>query len=372
MIAKGTEQLPQQVTLSMPDGWTSASGMHADQNQQRYHANDLEQLVDSPIMAGDLQIRRFDVAGVPHALVYNRGAVPVDDARVVADLKAFTTQTRAFWHADVWEKYVFLIAFRDAGGGLEHAYSTLMNVNPERFATPAGYKAFVSLAAHEYQHAFNVKRLRPAELGPFDFETTPSVSTLWISEGLTSYYSNLMLRRSGLLDDADYLASLSRQISSLQNAPGRLKQSLTQSSLGVWSNSMSGIGVSNDTVSYYTKGEVAGFLLDAHLRELSDGKKSLDDVMRLAYARYSGLQGFQPTQFAAVAAEVAGRSLDGWFGDVVNTPGELDYTSALDWYGLSLQHQPAEKGETWTLSKAADVTTAQQQHLQHWLSAKAP
>lgn len=362
ITVQGDEHLPQTVTLDLPKGWKSATGLK--KTGGRFAAADYEELVDSPILAGDLEILAFTSKGTPHQIAYNRGAVAVDKARVVSDLKTMVDETRGFWGEKPWRGYAFLLAFRTkTGGGLEHRHSTFVNVNPERFATPAGYDAFVALLAHEYQHAFNVKRLRPAELGPFDYETPPSVSTLWISEGLTSYYSNLMLRRSGLVDDAGYLAGLSRQITALQNAPGRLKQSLEQSSLGVWSNSLSGVGASDATVSYYIKGEVAGFLLDAHIRKVSGGKASLDDVMRAAYARYSGKTGFRPEDFTAIAERASGVPLKAWFAEVVGAPGEVDYAEALAWYGLALT-----RGEDkYVLSIAPDADPSQIARRRAWL-----
>ena len=370
ITVKGGEQLAQEVALDLPKGWVSATGLKKVWSAAgpRFTAGSYEELVDSPIMAGDLEILDFTSKGTPHQIAYNRGAVAVDKARVASDLKRMVDETRDFWDAKPWRQYAFLIAFRDkTGGGLEHSHSTFVNVNPERFATPPGYDAFVALLAHEYQHSFNVKRLRPVELGPFNYETPPTVSTLWISEGLTSYYSNLMLRRSGLIDDDHYLSMLSKQITALQNSPGRLKQSLEQSSMGVWSNSLSGIGASDATVSYYVKGEVAGFLLDAHIRKLTGGKASLDDVMRQAYAKYSGKTGFRPEQFTAVAEGVAGQPLTDWFASVIGAPGEVDYADALDLYGLDLTRSEAKDGPKFVLSGAANADQNQIVRRRSWL-----
>lgn len=371
IAAKGREALPQAVTLEVPSGWRSATGLRPGKAAGLFLADDYEELVDSPIMLGDLEILEFESAGTPHVVAYNRGAVEVDGGKVIADLKAMTDATRAFWGEKPWRRYAFLLAFRKAGGGLEHRHSTFVNVDPVRFATPAGYGAFVSLLAHEYQHAFNVKRLRPLELGPFDYEATPSVTTLWVSEGLTSYYSNLMLRHSGLINVPTYLGKLSRQITDLQNSPGRLKQSIEQSSMGVWSNSLSGVGASDDTVSYYIKGEVAGFLLDAHLRRVTDGRKSLDDAIRLAYQRYSGKSGFRPQEFSAVVEEVAGRPLSDWFHAVIGTASELDYAEALDWYGLRLERAPGGERVQWTLSVSDTASATQKARLAAWLGNDA-
>ncbi len=373
ITVRGGEQLAQEVALDLPKGWVSATGLKkvGSAALPRFTAGSYEELVDSPIMAGDLEILDFTSKGTRHQIAYNRSAVAVDKARVASDLKRMVDETRGFWNAKPWRQYAFLIAFRTkTGGGLEHGHSTFVNVNPERFATAPGYDAFVALLAHEYQHAFNVKRLRPVELGPFDYETVPTVSTLWISEGLTSYYSNLMLRRSGLIDDDRYLGMMSKQITALQNAPGRLRQSLEQSSMGVWSNSLSGVGASDATVSYYIKGEVAGFLLDAHIRQLSGGKASLDDVMRKAYGQYSGKVGFRPEEFTEVAESVAGHPLTDWFASVVGSPVEVDYAEALDLYGLELARSEAKDGASFVLSIAADADQRQAAQRQNWLGSR--
>mgnify|MGYP003937796877 CR=1 FL=1 len=370
VTAKGVESLEQRVRLSVPEGWNVATGLKSSEASNHFVAADYEELVDSPILAGDLEILEFESTGTPHVIAYNRGAVEVDNARVVQDLKTMVDATRAFWAEKPWRKYAFLIAFREAGGGLEHRHSTFVNVNPERFATPRGYDAFVSLMAHEYQHAFNVKRLRPFELGPFDYENPPAVSSLWISEGLTSYYSNLMLRRSGLIGVEEYLEVLSRQITALQNSPGRLKQSLEQSSLGVWSNSLSGVNASDDTVSYYIKGEVAGFLLDAHIRHATNGEKSLDDAMRAAYARYSGPTGFRPEEFAAVLEGVVGKPMADWFATVVGSATELDYAEALGWFGLELTQREDGDKTKWSVSASNDADEAQRRRFAEWLGVE--
>ena len=156
--------------------------------------------------------------------------------------------------------------------------------------------------SHEYFHAFNVKRLRPVELGPFDYEHPPTTSSLWIAEGLTTYFGDLIVVRSGLGTTQDFLKAMSSDIEQLQNSPGRLVQSLEQSSLDVWSSGTSGVGRNRDkTVNYYVKGPIVGFLLDARIQHATEGKKSLDDVMRQAYKRYGGERGFTADEFRMTA-----------------------------------------------------------------------
>jgi predicted metalloprotease with PDZ domain len=249
----------------------------------------------------------------------------------------------------------------------------MVTANPERVAKPEGYRALVGLITHEYFHAFNAKRLRPVELGPFDFESPPRVTSLWFPEGVTSYYTDLMLRRAGLRTPEDLLSSLSRQIGRLQASPGRLKQTVEQSSAEVWTNSLSGINARPDTVSYYVKGQVIAFLLDARIRRASGGARSLDDLMRLAYRRHGGDRGFTGDELRRAAEEVAGADLEGWFQRALASTEELDYAEALDWFGLRFAGGSGGDGEaTWRLEARPDATETQKSRLREWLRSDSP
>ena len=171
------------------------------------------------------------------------------------------------------------------------------------------------------------------------------------------------LARAGLSTSEQFLADMSAQIADLQSEPGRLKQTVEQSSLDVWNNSMSGINADSSTVSYYTKGTVLGFLLDARVRHASGGKRSLDDVMRTAYQRYGGARGFTPEQFQAVASEVAGSDLSEWFRRALASTEELDYGEMQEWFGLRFGDSAAAGRARWGLTVRADATEAQRAHL---------
>src|SRR5206468_11508253 len=232
--------------------------------------------------------------------------------RAADDLARLAREDRQLWGVLPFSRYVVFNVFRKGGGGLEHRNSALLTADASA-ATKDGYHDWLAFVSHEYFHAYNVKRLRPVELGPFDFEKPAHTSSLWIAEGITDYYAILTLVRAGLIDEDEFLSRLSWQIGELQTAPGRLKQTLEQSSEQVWANSTSGVNENPNTVSYYVKGCVAGFLLDTHIRHVTAGAKSLDDVMRLAYQRYSGARGFTADEFRGVASEVAGVELRPWF-----------------------------------------------------------
>lgn len=357
----GDGKRPQEVHLEPPDTWPQvATGLSPapDGDPHHFRAEDYDALLDAPIVAGKLAIHEFVVDGVPHLLV-DAGAPEQWNGEVVArHLRRIVQQAVAVWGEIPYPKYVFLNVFRQGGGGLEHGNSTLLTTNGGRVTTGAGYDSWLSFAAHEYVHAFNVKRLRPVELGPFDYEAPPHTPSLWLSEGVTSYMADLAVTRAGLVGVDGFLASSSGAIRELQGSPGRLLQTLEQSSLEVWTNSNSGVGAAASTVSYYVKGQVVGFLLDARVRAATGGRRSLDDVMRLAYRRYGGARGFSPEEFRAVAEEVAGVDLEAWLRRAVAGTEELDYSEALAWFGLRF----AGDG-SWNLEVRDDARSDQAVHL---------
>ena len=350
-------RLPHEVQLELPPAWkTSISGLAEGSQPNRYLAPDYDTLVDSPILAGNPAVYRFDIDGIPHYLV-NEGEDGVwDGARSVADLEKVVRQYRAMWGSLPYKKYVFLNMITEAGGGLEHKNSACLMTSRWATGTRRTYINWLSLASHEYFHAWNIKRLRPVELGPFDYENENPTRSLWVSEGFTDYYGLLMVHRAGLSTRLEYLGngtdaapdSLSTVVNTLQTTPGRLVQSAEQASYDAWiklyrpdENSR------NTTISYYTKGAVVGWLLDASIRHATNGAKTLDDLMRLTFSRYSGDRGFSPDEFKAAADEVAGTSLREFFHRAVESTGELDYTEALGWFGLRFRQPPAGVKKAW-------------------------
>lgn len=325
------------VTLTLPDYWArSISGLASDPDRpEAYVAADYDTLVDSPIVAGNPSVYRFEVGGKPHYLA-NVGEGGIWDGEQSAEevRKIVEVQTE-FWGEIPYSKYVFLNVIAEAGGGLEHRNSTLMLTSRWNSRVADRRRRWLGLVSHEFFHTWNVKRLRPVELGPFDYEREVLTPSLWIVEGFTSYYDDLSLVRAGLMTEKQYLEVLSQTIGRVEKTAGRRIRSLALASKDAWirhyrpdENSR------NTTISYYSKGALVGLLLDAEVRRATSDERSLDDVMRLAYARYSGEQGYTPEQFYACASEVAGRDLSRWFGETVESTRELDYGPLLAHYGL--------------------------------------
>jgi predicted metalloprotease with PDZ domain len=370
-----SEHRPHEVRLELPSDWKRAvTSLDAapDGIANHFRARDFDTLVDSPIVAGDITVTEFEVAGSKHIIADVGEVGGWESRRAAQDLEKLVRETHRFWGFLPFERYVFLNVFRRGGGGLEHKNSTLLTSSSARSTTPS--LSWLSFVSHEYFHAFNVKRLRPSELERLDYENPPHTSSLWISEGLTTYFGELIVARARLASADDYLSQLSSHIRQLQNSPGRLVQTLEQSSLDVWSSGTSGVGRDNTkTVSYYVKGPVIGLLLDARIRRVTGGKKSLDDVIRLAYERYSEERGFTPDDFRRTAEEVAGVDLSDWFHTALASTEELDYAELLDWFGLQFSRSAdPETAKTWKLEQDPNASEEQLNHLHHWLQADHP
>jgi predicted metalloprotease with PDZ domain len=326
-----------EVRLDLPSNWkTSAAGLE-EIGPHHYAAPDFDTLVDSPIVAGNPAVYRFDVDDIPHFLVNVNEEGIWDGPRSAADTATIVGRYREMWGSLPYRKYVILNLLTETGGGLEHANSVVIMASRWSTSTRRAYLGWLGLLSHEFLHVWNVKRLRPAELGPFDYENENHTRGLWIAEGFTVYYDALTVHRAGLSSRDEYLGEngLSGLINALQTTPGRLVSSVEQASFDAWIKLYRpDENTPNSTISYYTKGGVIGWLLDARIRKSTDGAKSLDDLMRLAFERFSGARGFTQEQFRATAEEVAGVPLDDFFRKTVESTEELDYTEALDWFGL--------------------------------------
>jgi len=364
---------PAQVRLELPATWTgSMTSLDLVKNgtPNHYSAPDYDVLADSPILAGvDLSSTEFTVGGIKHYWVW-LGKAEWAGPTVASAMTPLLEEHIRFWGSLPFKKYAFLNIVSGGGGGsgVEHLNSVaIVGSGREPVEQAARFRnaAFIS---HEYFHAMNVKRLRPVELGPFDYEHSPVTTGLWVAEGLTSYFGDLLAARSGLGSREDYLALTSKHISDLQvRQPGRLVQTLEQSSSQMFERLPA-----DKKVDYYVKGPVVGLVLDAHIRKVTNGRKSMDDVMRLEYKRWSGARGYTAADFAETASDAAGFDLKPLMRKLVATTEEVEYTEMLEWFGLRFKVPdpalPPDPARVWTLEVRPDATTAQKEHLTAFLA----
>ncbi len=345
---------PHEVAIDLANGWTQAmTGLEEIPGiVHQFYAQDFDTLVDSPILLGNPTVHSFIVDGKPHYLV-NEGEVDLfDGAKAARDLELLVQEHFQLWGFLPYEKYLFLNVITESRGGLEHKNSSVLMTSRWATRTRKSYLAWLELASHEIFHAWNVKRLRPVELGPFDYEREVFTKSLWVAEGFTSYYDALLVRRAGLSTREEYLQTLSNQIEALQTTPGRLIQSVEMASQDAWikyyrpdENS------SNTSISYYIKGAVIAFVLDAKIRLATKGNRSLDDVLRAAYEQYADGSGYSPREFQTVVEQVASLDLSAFWNSVVEGISEIKYDEAHETFGLQFQPvpelSPEAPGKSW-------------------------
>ena len=333
---------PHQIELKMPKNWqrSATALLPSSDKANTYEANNYDEVVDSPIVAGNLRFYPFQVDGTPHFLVNVGEQGNWDGDQAAKDLAKLVKAHQEIWGITPYTQYHFLNVIGAGGGGLEHDNSCLMMTGRWTYREKSRYKRWLSLASHEFFHTWNVRRLRPKPLVKYDYENEVYTKSLWIAEGITSYYENLALARAGLLSTRDFISGLSQDIQTVQSTPGRKKQSLSESSYDTWikfyrpdENS------SNTRISYYSKGAVVAFLLDAKIRSLTDGQQSLDDVLRIMYQRYRE-SGYLPSDFRAVASEVAGSDLTSFFASNVDQTDDLNFDEALNYFGMNFSGRP--------------------------------
>ena len=352
---------PHDVRVVLPEGWGDVAVALppipevTDLDGNSFRAADFDTLVDSPIIAGNLTIYPFEVEGVPHALVNALEDEIWDGPQSAKDVQTITEIQAEFWGTIPYDQYLYLNVIGETRGGLEHKSSTLMLTSRWNSAEEDAYKGWLGLVSHEFFHTWNVKRLRPKALGPFDYEDEIYTPDLWIAEGFTSYYDDLMLLRAGLIEEADWLERMGNNIERIQTTPGRHVRSLSDNSRDAWFKLYNrDENTQNTSISYYTKGAVVAWLLDAKIRKETADTRSLDDVMRAAYGEFSGDTGYTSDEFRKLASNTAGIDLDSFFASTVDGTAELDYREALDFWGLTLPALDEDEDEDTPPSKEGE------------------
>lgn len=335
MNVKGFLGAPATLKINPYGDWKIATGLPAVEGQANtFRAPNFDVLYDSPFEVGSFVETSFDVNGIRHRMIFE-GEGNYDLQKTAADVKKIVEQAVKMFGEVPYKDYLFIVNLR-GGGGLEHLNSTALQFNRLGFTTR--YNDFLTLAAHEYFHAFNVKRIRPDALGPFDYNNENYTKLLWVAEGGTAYYENILVNRAGLITDKDYLAGKAAAFQALQNRPGRFQTSLEEASFDAWIKFYrADENAINNQISYYDKGEIVNFLLDLEIRRASNGAKSLDDVMRVLYTDfYKNNKNYTPEDYQKISETMAGKSLDGFFSKYVRGREEINYNEFLSGFGLRL------------------------------------
>jgi predicted metalloprotease with PDZ domain len=401
MFPKGNLNAASTLRVVPFGNWKIATGLPRVAGQENtFRAENFDVLYDSPFEVADFKETTFDVRGVPHRIVVT-GDGNYDLPKMARDMAKIVEEGAKIFGDIPYKDYLFIVNLR-GGGGLEHLNSTALQWN--RFGFTTNYTGFLNLVAHEHFHAWNVKRIRPDALGPFDYSNENYTRLLWVAEGATAYYESVLMRRAGLITDKESLAIKANAFQALQNRPGRFETSVEEASFDAWikyyrpdENSI------NNQISYYDKGEIVNFLLDVEIRRASNGAKSLDDVMRYLYAEFSKKnKNYTPADYQRAAEMMAGTSLEDFFSKYVRGRAEIDYNSILSAFGLQLSTggareaaylgaNLAQQGERLNITSvpagtpayeqglnsndqivAVDGNRASQQFLQTYLSDKRP
>jgi predicted metalloprotease with PDZ domain len=352
---EGRMDRPTSLTIEIPSDWAVATQLTpaAGGDGRVYVASDYHRLADSPtIAAPELVDWEYEVEGVPYHAVF-RGRLDLGSRTregIVADLVALTREEVGIFRSTPFEEYwhLYQLVPYPFGHAVEHEASASYVLSDNLFATDQAYMGFLSVTAHELFHAWNVKRIRPAALWPYDYSTPQLTRLHWVTEGVTSYYDMLVLARAGLIPEEAYYEAIADNIQSLQSSPGRKVTSASLASLTSWFSGYGG-GNPNQSISFYTKGALLGLLLDLTIRDATDGERGLDDVMRRLWEEYylEG-RGYPEDGFQAAVEAVAGRSFDDFFARYVHGTAELPYDSTLAIVGLTAREEadPARPAAT--------------------------
>jgi predicted metalloprotease with PDZ domain len=302
-----------------------------------FRAASYDELVDNPVAIAQASVYRFSHGGQEYVLLNVGDSEFWDGALAAQDVEKVVAATQAFWGSNPLERpYWFMNFIVDGKGGLEHDQSTVIMTGRLQMRDRKAYIKWLGTVAHEFFHVWNVRHMRPLALERYDYQNEQYTRNLWLAEGLTSYYDNLLLSRAGLVTPDEYLDLLAKDIHTLETTPGRLLRPVTEASLDAWiRHYQPNANTLNSTISYYTKGAVIGFVLDTFIRKNSRDRRSLDEVMQKMYSVYSSTP-YSGEAFEKAVVDIGGVEAGELLKKLTTTTADPDVDAALDWYGLEL------------------------------------
>lgn len=348
MYPAGMLKTPSTVKIIPFGNWNQVStGLEPVAGQKfTYTASDFDILFDSPIEVGTQDVFEFNAAGVRHEVAMYGGG-NYDKERLKVDMAKIVEQESAIFGENPNKHYTFIVHnYAQGGGGLEHLNSTVLGASRNGYASERGYQSFLSLVAHEYFHLWNVKRLRPIALGPFDYDNENYTTNLWIAEGFTSYYPTKVMLRAGFTNPEAFLNSNLGAIGTVMNTPGSKINSAAESSFNAWINPAyrPSENANNTFISYYTKGQVIGNLMDLEIINATKGAKSLDDVMKAMYLQCKTLKrGYTDAEFKAMVEKVSGINFTSFWDKYVTGTVDIEYAKYFAYAGVDVVNENEDK-----------------------------
>ncbi|MGI4750158.1 MAG: M61 family metallopeptidase [Janthinobacterium lividum] len=342
LYPEGMLNLPSTIKIIPADHWKKIStGLENFKNDPCcFYAPNFDTLYDSPIEVGNQHIFNFTAAGLLHEVAMYGGGM-YHEEKLIPDFTRIIEEETSIFGENPNKRFVFIIHnFNQGGGGLEHCNSTVLAVPRAAYALEKTYQDFLGLVSHEYFHLWNVKRLRPKALGPFDYQQENYTTSLWIAEGFTSYYDNLVLCRAGLISAENYLKLLATDINLVENLPGRKIQTVAEASFDTWIKFYRpNENTPNSTISYYVKGSLIALCIDLLIIQQSKCEFSLDEVMKRMYNQFYKIEnrGFTEEEFRTAMEQIAGCGLNHIYEQYINGLEDLDYNHYLGYAGLRLR-----------------------------------
>lgn len=361
MYAEGLKEAPIQLKITPDANWKkiSCSLAKSGANPFELTAPNYDMLADAPIEIGNQDIISFEVLGIPHEVAMV-GQGNYDSEKIKKDFTKIIEEEKSVFGTHPCKNYVFIVHNVNAGGGgLEHLNSTTLQMQRNAYAAEATYNGFLSLVAHEYFHLWNVKRLRPIALGPFNYDEENYTRMLWVAEGFTAFYDNWIVRRTKHLTAEKYLEIIANEFTALANLPGAKVQSLSESSFDAWikfyrRNENSG----NNQVSYYDKGSVIALMLNLAIIKNSNGTQSIDDVMKYMYAKCEDGKsaGYTDEEFKSALEKYTGQNLDSFYANYIDGLTPIDFTAIAATAGLKITDLNAGKNEIYLGINTSNVS----------------
>lgn len=340
MFIKGNEDGKCYLKINLPSEWKKIS-TGLEKEGEYYSADNYDEFIDSPVEIGNQEILEFEINGIKHFICIS-GKGNYDPEIIKNDFRKIAEEEIKLFTGIPYKHYTFIIHLVEkGGGGLEHHNSFVAQCNRWNFNDEKLYKKFLGLVSHEFFHLWNVKRIRPIALGPFNYEKENYTESLWISEGWTSFYDNLFLRRCGILDNEEYFKFVDIEVNDVMKYKGRFIQSLAESSFDSWIKYYrKDENYNNSQVSYYTKGALVAMMLNIEIITATNAQRSLDDVLRILYDEYKKTgKGFADDRVKEICQAISGKAFEEFWNNYVYGVDDLPLNQYLNKCGLELKNE---------------------------------